>query len=153
VEALEQLLAGKSVSRPVVEPVGCIIGRTPRATAKTAVTFSGQISRIFHKHCVTCHRPGSIAPFSLMRYREAAGWAETIREVVLDRRMPPWDANPEHGCSLSEDTGCFSARKWLAWSPTPQARVQSPLSTGSTGSAPVSANACSKKLLYLPWHS
>ncbi|HEY1860505.1 MAG TPA: hypothetical protein VGG61_09140, partial [Gemmataceae bacterium] len=33
----------------------------------------------------------------LTNYQEAAGWAETIREVVAEGRMPPWHANPKHG--------------------------------------------------------
>jgi peroxiredoxin len=95
--ALEELLAGKKVSRPVVEAEGCLIGRVPLTKTAGPVTFSGQISRIFQKHCVTCHRPGSIAPFSLVRHQDAAGWAETIREVVQERRMPPWDADGKFG--------------------------------------------------------
>jgi hypothetical protein len=38
-----------------------------------------------------------VGPFSLTDYEEVAGWAEMIREVVNDQRMPPWHANPEHG--------------------------------------------------------
>src|SRR5690606_18316177 len=34
---------------------------------------------------------------ALTEYEEAAGWAETIAEVVRDGRMPPWHANPEYG--------------------------------------------------------
>lgn len=95
--ALDELLAGKPVSRPVTEASGCLIGRVPRRPAQGDVTYTKQIARILQQHCVSCHRAGSIAPFALTSYDDAAGWAETIREVVHDRRMPPWDADPGHG--------------------------------------------------------
>jgi hypothetical protein len=30
-------------------------------------------------------------------YEDVAGWGEMIAEVVRERRMPPWHANPDHG--------------------------------------------------------
>lgn len=30
-------------------------------------------------------------------YREVAGWAETIKELVVDHRMPPWGVSPASG--------------------------------------------------------
>jgi hypothetical protein len=33
----------------------------------------------------------------LTSYKDALGWAETIRDVVADRRMPPWHADPRYG--------------------------------------------------------
>src|SRR5262249_7341599 len=59
--------------------------------------YSQQIARIIQSNCVDCHRPGEAAPFPLTSYQEVVGWAETIREVVQDGRMPPWFANPEFG--------------------------------------------------------
>jgi hypothetical protein len=38
-----------------------------------------------------------VAPFALTSYKEVVGWADTIREVIAEGRMPPWHANPEHG--------------------------------------------------------
>jgi len=34
---------------------------------------------------------------ALLRYDDAHAWAETIREVVQEKRMPPWTADPKHG--------------------------------------------------------
>ena len=96
-EALESLTRGESVVRPVTETVGCIIGRQPKPSENATVTYSNQIARIFQKHCVECHREGQIGPFHLTGYEDAAGWAETIAEVIHDRRMPPWHASSEYG--------------------------------------------------------
>src|SRR5262249_51754070 len=50
-----------------------------------------EISRVVYQHCATCHRPEGRA-FSLLTYDEARPWAKAIRDEVLNRRMPPWDA-------------------------------------------------------------
>jgi len=95
--ALDELLAGHPITQPVTEAVGCLIGRVRSPDPTSPVTYSNQIARIFQQHCVECHRPGEIAPFSLTSYDEAAGWADTIAEVVAAQRMPPWHASAEHG--------------------------------------------------------
>jgi peroxiredoxin len=94
--ALEELLAAKPVSQPTADAIGCLIGRVQRATPKGDVTYSNQIARLLQKNCIECHHEGQIAPFSLTRYEETVGWAEMIKEVVHDRRMPPWLAAPGH---------------------------------------------------------
>ena len=95
--ALKELLAGKAVTQPICESVGCHIGRVREANEQSEVTYSNQIVRILRKNCVECHRAGEIAPFALTDYDEVVGWAETIAEVVRDQRMPPWHANPKYG--------------------------------------------------------
>ncbi|HEX3726068.1 MAG TPA: redoxin domain-containing protein [Pirellulales bacterium] len=95
--ALDELLAGKAVSQPTTEAIGCLIGRVRVADAASEVTYSKQIARIFQDHCVECHRPGQIGPFALENYEQAAGWAEMIEEVVRDQRMPPWHPDPKYG--------------------------------------------------------
>lgn len=100
--ALDELLAGKGVSQPVSEPVGCFIGRVQRTKPTGDVTYTKHIAAILHQHCVRCHRPGEVAPFAMTGYEEAAAWAETIREVIDDGRMPPWHANPAHGKFYNE---------------------------------------------------
>jgi peroxiredoxin len=102
VDALEQLLAGAEVAVAYAEPVGCHIGRVLTAKADSEVTYSKQIARIFQDNCVSCHRPGEIGPFSLTSYEEVVGWAEMIREVVHEQRMPPWHADPEHGHFIND---------------------------------------------------
>lgn len=95
--ALEELLAGEPVTVAEREPVGCIIGRRPQTAPHGDVTWSDQIVRIVHRRCVECHRDGEIAPFSLVSYADTLGWEQTIREVITDGRMPPWNANPKFG--------------------------------------------------------
>jgi len=95
--ALEELLAGNEVSVPKTDAVGCLITRAVPVRADAEVTYSNQIAQLLQRHCVECHRPGEIAPFSLTDYQEIAGWAEMLVEVTQSGQMPPWHAAPEHG--------------------------------------------------------
>jgi hypothetical protein len=95
--ALDELLAGKDVSQSVSPNQGCRIGRVRKPLANSEVTYSKHIAPIFNNNCVYCHRDGQIAPFPLTSYEESVGWAEMIREVVDEHRMPPWHADPKVG--------------------------------------------------------
>jgi hypothetical protein len=57
----------------------------------TKITWSKDVSRIVYRNCASCHHAGG-SSFSLMTYKEARPWAEAIKEQVLNRRMPPWNA-------------------------------------------------------------
>ncbi|HSE97435.1 MAG TPA: cytochrome c, partial [Blastocatellia bacterium] len=70
-------------------------GSADRAAA--SVTFTSDVAPILFKNCAVCHRPGEAAPMSLLSYKEVRPWARSIKEVVLERRMPPWYADPRHG--------------------------------------------------------
>ena len=44
-----------------------------------------------------CHRPGEVAPMSLMSYNEVRPWARAIKAKIVARQMPPWYAEGEPG--------------------------------------------------------
>ena len=58
--------------------------------ASASPTFSKDIAPIFQEKCQDCHRPGQIAPMSLLTYQDARPWAKDIRRRVIQRSMPPW---------------------------------------------------------------
>jgi hypothetical protein len=60
-------------------------------------TFHKDVEPLFQKHCQECHRPGEIAPFSLLSYKDARPWAKSIRGAVLTGKMPPWFSSDPHG--------------------------------------------------------
>jgi hypothetical protein len=72
---------------------------TPQApiSAGPAVTFSKDVAPILHKHCTGCHRPGTVAPMSLLTYADARPYAKGIRNHVIDGAMPPWHADQSVG--------------------------------------------------------
>ncbi len=72
-------------------------GQYARPRAANAPTYSKDVAPILYKHCTTCHRPGEIAPMSLLTYKEARPWAKSIRAEVALGEMPPWHADGAHG--------------------------------------------------------
>lgn len=96
-EAIEQRLAGQLVAVTRTDAPGCVIGRRLKPDPSGKVTWARDVAPIVRKHCGACHRPGDIAPFPLRTHEETIGWGETIAEVVANRRMPPWFADPAHG--------------------------------------------------------
>ena len=40
-----------------------------------AVTFTKDIAPILQRSCQNCHRPGQVAPMSLLTYEDARPWA------------------------------------------------------------------------------
>ncbi len=112
--ALDLLLAGKPISKPTTPAVGCFIGRVHKPAATGTVTYAKDVAGILNKHCVECHRPGEIGPFSLTSYEEAIGWADTIDEVVRQGRMPPWHADPKYGHFANESRLTAQEKKTIA---------------------------------------
>lgn len=97
-EAIKEVLAGKPVSMPRTETIGCPIdlpSRKPSSTA--AVTYSRDIAPLMQAHCQECHRPGGIGPFTLTNYEDALRWADDIRDFTAKKIMPPWKAEAGHG--------------------------------------------------------
>ena len=64
---------------------------------ETVPTFSRDVAPIFYEKCISCHRPGEVAPMSLITFREARPWARAIHEKVTTREMPPWHADRRYG--------------------------------------------------------
>lgn len=67
------------------------------ATAQTtAPTWSSDVACIIYSHCSSCHNPNSIAPFSLLTYRDAQSEMVNIRQYVSTRQMPPYLPNTNY---------------------------------------------------------
>jgi hypothetical protein len=83
---------------------GVMTAAAPRAAdpAASPVTFTKDVLPILQRHCQSCHRPGQIAPMSLLTYADARPWARAITLRVAAREMPPWFADPAHGRFANE---------------------------------------------------
>ncbi len=88
-DAIDAVLAGKDVAVAETEPVGCQIQRTLE-TKESEITYASHVAKILNERCVSCHRPGQVAPFSLTTYDEARRWARDTKRYVLAGAMPPW---------------------------------------------------------------
>lgn len=73
------------------------LGGVATAGDAPAVTFNKDIAPVLWKNCAACHRPGEVAPFSLLTYKDAAKRADQLVEATASRVMPPWKAEPGHG--------------------------------------------------------
>jgi hypothetical protein len=79
-----------------------------RAIASTvdapAPSFSKEVAPILFKHCANCHRPGEIgSAVSLLSYDTTRPWAQSIKEKVVRREMPPWPADPNGSLKFRND--------------------------------------------------
>ena len=72
------------------------------------VTFTKDVAPIFQKSCQNCHRPGSIAPMSLITYEDARPWARSIKQRVEMRQMPPWHVDRTVGIRQFKDDPSLS---------------------------------------------
>ncbi len=101
------------------------------AAAAAPPTFNRDIAPILYKNCATCHRPGEVAPFSLLTYQDAAKRAKQIATVTQSRFMPPWKAEPGYGSFQNErrltDEQIAMLRDWAAnGAPEGDARGRTP---------------------------
>jgi hypothetical protein len=76
----------------------CVACAAPAASQTVdQVTFSKDVAPILQAKCQQCHQPNSIAPMSLITYKDARPWARSIRQRVATRQMPPWHIEPNVG--------------------------------------------------------
>ena len=62
-------------------------------------TYYENIQPLFRFYCGGCHVSKGIAPMSLLTYKEAYPWAESIKEQLLADSMNPWnDDETVQGC-------------------------------------------------------
>jgi hypothetical protein len=56
--------------------------------------YDRDVFPLLRDNCGSCHVEGGAAPMSLMTYKEAVPWAESIRDELTTGRMPPWPMDP-----------------------------------------------------------
>ena len=110
-DALDAILAGRPVTIAATSVPGCLLDRVDSEALSASsrprirpappsivaaheerkedsagnvgdVDYATGAVRIFQEKCQSCHRPGQVAPFSLLSYDDARKHAAMIREVV-----------------------------------------------------------------------
>ena len=74
-----------------------VVSPSAQQPAAGQVTFAKDVVPILQRSCQNCHRPGSVAPFSLLTYEEARPWAKSIKNRIQKREMPPWTLDKNVG--------------------------------------------------------
>lgn len=108
--------AAPSKLRPPAAEVVAFLKASDPAVDVGPVTYSEHVAPILRAKCQACHRTGQVAPFALSTYDQARRWKLGIKEVVVDRRMPPWHADPRYG-AFANDRGLTAAQRaaLVAW--------------------------------------
>jgi peroxiredoxin len=95
-EVLENVVDGSEISLAGQPSSGEAIVYTVRAQSATAgIDYASDIVPIVENRCVSCHQDGGIAPFAMNSHQMLQGWSPMIREVLLTKRMPPAQIDPD----------------------------------------------------------
>ncbi len=100
-DAIQAVAADQKIEVAQTTPVGCPFEEPP-ADLEHGVTYTRDIAPVLAANCVECHRPGEVAPFSLLTFEDAAKRAEFLAEITAGRSMPPWQAEIGHSRFLGE---------------------------------------------------
>ena len=73
-----------------------------RPAAANVPTYTKDVAPILYKNCTSCHRPGEIAPMSLLTYDDVRPHARDIRDQIAEGAMPPWHAAMPPKTSFNE---------------------------------------------------
>ena len=101
---------------------GCTDSSPGRTTSTSAglqelPTFNRDIAPIIFNNCTGCHRPGEIAPFELVTYKDVHKRAKQIAMVTASRYMPPWLPVSEPGHFMGQrslsDREIATIKKWV----------------------------------------
>ena len=114
--ALNEFLAGKPVSKSRTVPKGCRIHFEVDSSGHEEISFVKEVAPILQRKCVICHRPGDIGSWVMSDFKKVKGMSAMIQEVILARRMPPWNADSQFG-SFSNDRSLTvpEAQTLLRW--------------------------------------
>ena len=66
-------------------------------SADAELTFTADIAPILQENCQVCHQEGSIGPMPLMTYQDARRYARRIKDMVVQREMPPYQYDTDTG--------------------------------------------------------
>jgi hypothetical protein len=73
-------------------------GRRSPTGRPGGANFHRDVEPLLQEHCLKCHQPGGLAPFSLATYADARELAPAIADETTSRRMPPWGAQDAPDC-------------------------------------------------------
>ena len=81
-------------------------------------TFNKDVAPIIFNNCSSCHRPGEVAPFSLMSFADVRKHSKEIADLTESRQMPPWKAEHGYGHFIGErrlsDEQIATIQAWIA---------------------------------------
>jgi len=115
-DAIRDVITNGTVENSFVNTKGCAVVRKTKHEDYESLTYTEDIASILLENCFECHQEGGIAPWAMASYNAVFGWSAMIKNVLLEQRMPPWQADPHYGefsnnISLSQE----EKRKIISW--------------------------------------
>lgn len=100
-QTLSGLLAGPIRDTVKVDATaGCDVAYPVRDAHRANVPdYATEVAPIIIENCVQCHRQFGAGPFPMDRYISLLGWSPMIKEVLMNKRMPPAQIDPDKGHS------------------------------------------------------
>src|SRR5262245_50261895 len=92
-----RVIAGLAAGAAAIAATVTLSAQGSARAASPAVTFAKDVAPILQRSCQNCHRPGQMAPMSLLTYQDVRPWARSIKQRVTERAMPPWGIDPHMG--------------------------------------------------------
>tara|TARA_R100001377_G_scaffold64497_2_gene40011 strand:+ start:2851 stop:4572 length:1722 start_codon:yes stop_codon:yes gene_type:complete len=89
---LDEVLSAVTLNGPEVLDVQWEGGQSipfAEIATDTPVAYASEVVPILEQRCVSCHRDGGVAPWSMNSHQMVSGWSEMMRETLLTLRMPP----------------------------------------------------------------
>jgi hypothetical protein len=104
------VLTGAIEDTEKISGSGCEINYPVKAAHQLSTPdYTTEVAPIIMENCAECHRQGGVGPFALDSYIMVLGWSPMIREVLLNKRMPPTQVDPYVG--HSENARYLSAQE------------------------------------------
>lgn len=94
---LQAILANTSTDTINLAFDGCSISYD--SDPSVAPDYSTEIAPIIVEHCSVCHREDGAGPFAFDGYYSLAGWSPMVKEVIMNKRMPPMQVDPSYAAT------------------------------------------------------
>ncbi len=98
-ETLGAVASGKSPAPSGSEVDGCAI--TYDSATAPVPDYSTEVAPIIVEHCSVCHREDGAGPFAFNGHYSLVGWSAMVREVIMNKRMPPMQVDPAYEATPS----------------------------------------------------
>jgi len=106
---LDAVLSKQRPQFPVGEGDGCFIEFEDKQGLRN-VSYTNEIVPLLREKCMSCHRVGGIAPWSMDDHSTVKAWSTQMHKAVMNNRMPPWGADSSIGI-FEDDRSLSVAQK------------------------------------------
>jgi len=88
--ALDELLAGDTITSPVTRSEGCAVTFPMLPDTPAPPGYNADVRPVLEEHCLACHASDGPAPVALDTYEQVMAHSAEVVRAIESRRMPPW---------------------------------------------------------------